>query len=258
MRGIKMRKLRSSGIRSFLSVVATLSVIAASGSVIWLVWSIRVTPASDVRRIAQGAPTPRVPPRLALPASPLSLEDGAIKGERAAAVGIVVYSDFQCPYCERFARETLPRLDREYLKTGKAFLVFRHLPLERLHPAAFRAAAVAECGRRQGRFWEVHDTLFARARDLPAATLDLAAFATANGLRAAELERCVNKEGQAAVARDESNSQALGITSTPTFLFGIVNERGALRVIRRETGAMPYLAFVKILDDVLAAGVSGN
>jgi len=60
------------------------------------------------------------------------------------------------PVRGRHAKQTLPQIEREYVETGKVLYVMRHLPLESIHPDAFRAASAAECAGDQGKYWQVH------------------------------------------------------------------------------------------------------
>jgi protein-disulfide isomerase len=83
-----------------------------------------------------------------------------VLGNEKAKITIVEFSDFQCPFCERFFIDTLPQLKKEYLDTGKAQLTFRHFPLTSIHPNAQKAHEASECANEQGKFWEYHDLLF--------------------------------------------------------------------------------------------------
>lgn len=101
-----------------------------------------------------------------LPAQPLSISDAVVKGSERAKVVLIAFSDFECPYCSRFAKDTLPVLDEKYVRTGRVRVAFRHLPIESIHPTAFKAAEASECAREQGRFWEMHDRLFDQFKQL--------------------------------------------------------------------------------------------
>ena len=84
------------------------------------------------------------------------------KGRPDAPVTIYEMSDFQCPYCRDFTLQTMPSLEREYIKSGKVRLTFINLPLTGMHRNAMAAAELAMCAARQGKFWLVHDRLFQR------------------------------------------------------------------------------------------------
>lgn len=83
-----------------------------------------------------------------------------VLGNENATVTLTEYSDFQCPFCNRFFRETEPLIIREYVDTGKIKFVYKHYPVDAIHPQASRAALASECANEQGKFWEYHDILF--------------------------------------------------------------------------------------------------
>ncbi len=89
----------------------------------------------------------------------ISMDNVRVKGDKNAPYTIIEYSDFQCPYCARFYEESYKQIDTEYIKTGKAKLVFKDFPLS-IHPSAPKAAEAARCAQEQGKFWEMHDKLF--------------------------------------------------------------------------------------------------
>jgi protein-disulfide isomerase len=184
-----------------------------------------------------------------VPPEPLALQGAALKGSLDAKVAIIVYSDFQCPFCRMFAKQTLPALERTYIDTGKAVLAFRHLPLQRLHPFAAKAAEAAECARRQGRFWEMHDRLFDGARELTDAAID--GYSAAIGLKADGFRKCLAGDATAAVLADLEGAAALGISGTPTFLLGSPLGDGRVKVTRRLSGAVTASVLGKLLNGML-------
>ncbi|NOZ81244.1 MAG: thioredoxin domain-containing protein [DPANN group archaeon] len=102
------------------------------------------------------APTPTPTPT---PTVQVSVDDDAMKGSPDAKVTIVEFSDYQCPYCERFYSQTLGQIEKNYIDTGKVKLVYRDFPLS-FHPHAEKAAEAAECAGEQGKYWEMHNKLF--------------------------------------------------------------------------------------------------
>ncbi|MGH7410282.1 MAG: DsbA family protein, partial [Candidatus Methylomirabilis sp.] len=84
---------------------------------------------------------------------------GPAKGSDKAPVTIIEFSDFQCSFCWKFWKETLPRLEEEYIKTGKVRFVYRHLAI--LGAPSVATAQAAACAGEQGKFWDYHDKLFA-------------------------------------------------------------------------------------------------
>jgi hypothetical protein len=71
-----------------------------------------------------------------------------------------MFSEFQCPFCAKFAANIFPELTTKYVDTGRVLVSFRHFPLEQIHPQALQAAQAAECAHLQGRFAKMHDLLF--------------------------------------------------------------------------------------------------
>jgi protein-disulfide isomerase len=206
----------------------------------------------QARGTAAAAPSPRPTPPL-----PAELAIGGMpgKGRPDAPVVMVEFSDFECPFCARYARETYPEIQREYVEAGKLRYVFGHYPLERLHPSAQKASEAAACAETQGRFWEMHDRLFANPTALaPAALLEHGA---AIGLDAARLRSCL--EGGEMVAKVrvdlEAGSRA-GITGTPAFFLGFPAASGKIRVVQRIAGARPFAEWKTTLDALLAQGAA--
>lgn len=95
------------------------------------------------------------------PGAKVNVEKGNLPplGNPNAPVVIIEFSDFECPYCNRFFKETLPQIKKEYIDTGKVVLYYRHYPLP-FHPSATPMAIASECANDQGKFWEMHDKMF--------------------------------------------------------------------------------------------------
>lgn len=157
-------------------------------------------------KIAVILPEP-IPPTLKIS------EDGpAIGGPKNAAVTIIEFSDFQCPYCKQ-ASSTVKQVLKSY--GDKVRLVFKHLPLP-IHPEAFRAAQASVCAGEQGKFWEYHDGLFGSDSLSGEALTRLAANL---GLDTKEFSACLDSEtSRAAVAKDIRESRKADIQATPTFI----------------------------------------
>jgi len=153
---------------------------------------------------------------------------------------LIEFSDYQCPFCARYARETLPQIEREYISTGKVKYVFRDFPIESIHKDAVRAAAAAHCAGDQGKYWEMHDRLFANQAKLRPA--DFKEHAVAVGLDAAAFAQCLESGRETArVRKDAEEAARYGVTGTPAFF---VNGRPVI-------GAQPYEAFAVVIDDEL-------
>ncbi len=193
-----------------------------------------------------------VPPPPALPSQPVSLVGAATRGSASAKLTMVEFSDFQCPFCGRYARETFDQINREYIATGKVRYFFRHYPLERLHPNAFKAAQAAECALQQGKFWELHDRLFTNQQAL--ADTDLLNHAKAVGMNPGKFQQCVVQPTVTAKIRQDMDDGArAGITGTPYFFLGVIEKDGRLKVLKKVTGAAPFASFKGLIDGLLAS-----
>jgi protein-disulfide isomerase len=184
-----------------------------------------------------------------VPPDPIPFPKGATKGDLGAHVGIIEYSDFECPFCGAFARDTLPSLDRIYVRTGKVLLGFRHLPLIEIHRHALAAADGAECAAKQDRFWQMHDALFADQLHLEPP--DLSRRAETIGLEIAAFDACVKGGVSVNVAQDAADAHSLGVTVTPTFFIGTIEGTNLLRVTTVVTGSKPLSTFVEAFDSLL-------
>jgi NhaA family Na+:H+ antiporter len=143
---------------------------------------------------------------------PLGPEDH-VQGRPDAPYELVMYGDFECPYCAA-AQSILARV-RTRLGDELRF-VFRHLPLGELHPHAQHAAEAAEAAAAQGAFWEYHDALFAARGKLTDG--DLAAHARRLGLDADRVASELASHAHAErVARDADSAARAGLNSTPSF-----------------------------------------
>src|SRR4051794_35708845 len=136
-----------------------------------------------------------------------------VAGPYDAPLELVMYGDFQCPYCS--ASQSIVRRVRERLD-GRLRFAFRHLPLTEVHPDAQRAAEAAEAAAAQGSFWEMHDALYANGGRL--GFDDLVKVADRIGLDV-ERFRADLQAGACAprVARDADAARASGLAATPAF-----------------------------------------
>ncbi len=165
--------------------------------------------------------------------------DGPSKGPDDARITIVEFSDFQCPYCQR-AVGTMQQVLAKYPDDVR--LVYRHLPLDRIHANARGAAEAAACADEQGQFWTYHDKLFENNRAL--GTEDLLRYATEAGLDGERFQACFEERRfKDKVEQDLQAARAAGISGTPAF---VVN--GILL-----SGAQPAEQFYQVIDRELAA-----
>jgi protein-disulfide isomerase len=142
--------------------------------------------------------------------------DASVLGAADAPVRIITFSDFQCPFCAR-VNEGMERVRAN--DPQRVAVVFRHFPLEAIHPHAVAAANAAECAGAQGRFEAYHDALFAAQDSIGKRAWDR--FAREAGVPdLAEFGRCVTEERfRARVAADQKAGEKLGVNGTPAFIF---------------------------------------
>ena len=131
-------------------------------------------------------------------------------------VELLEYGDFQCPYCRSAApslKQVVARLD------GRVRLVFRHFPVDTKHPRAQEYAEAAEAVGAQGRFWDMHDVLFAHQDELEVE--DLLGYAAQLGLDVERFARALDDERLAErIREDVASAEASGARGTPTFFVG--------------------------------------
>jgi protein-disulfide isomerase len=167
----------------------------------------------------------------------VAVNGAPFKGTERAAVTIVKFEDFQCPYCKT-VQGTFPELLKRY--DGKVRLVHKDLPLDAIHPQARQAAEAARCAGEQGKFWEYHDKLYANSPK--AGVEELKSYAKEVGLNTASFDQCYGSgKFRAAVQKDLNDGAQLGVTGTPTFF---INGR-------EMSGAQPVEAFAAIIDEEL-------
>ncbi len=153
----------------------------------------------------------------------LDLKGSPARGPKGAAVTVVQYTDFECPFCQKGYEIMRDKVMKEKDFEGKVRWIYKSLPLTSIHPWAQPAAMAAECAKLQGedKFWKVHDALFEKQREITPDNLDekLAGFLKdAKGDQKA-LETCVEgKKTLAAVTRDSNEADSMGISGTPAFL----------------------------------------
>jgi protein-disulfide isomerase len=192
----------------------------------------RAQPAAPSRPTARRGPDPSQRYSLNVDGSPT-------KGPASAKITVVEFSDFQCPFCSR-VNPTMARIAKEYPDDVR--IVFKHLPLS-IHPKAPAAHAAAEAAHRQGRFWEMHDAIFAdQAGMSPERYRE---YAQQIGLDLERYDRDLKAaEVQKRVAADTAEAEKLGVTGTPAFF---VNGRYL-------SGAQPYESFQRLIDAELGRG----
>jgi protein-disulfide isomerase len=170
------------------------------------------------------------------PVEEVNVGDAPARGPEGAPVTVVVFSDFECPFCAK-AEATLGEIERQY--EGKVRVAFKHAPLP-FHKRARLAAKAAIAAAEQGQFWAYHDALFARQGDLERPALER--YAREARLRPGSFASALDAERvEARLQADLAEGQRLRIQGTPTFF---INGR-------RLVGAQPAEAFRAAIDKEL-------
>jgi len=169
----------------------------------------------------------------------VSPDDDPFWGPEDAAVTVVEFADYQCPFCQAHATETLHQIREAY--GDRIRYVFRDFPIPSLHPQAFAAAEASQCAADQGDFWGFHDRLFENqdAMDAP----DLKEHAAVLGLDAVVFEECLESgKHRDEVQADLDDGIDYGVMGTPAFF---INGRLI-------DGVVPFSVFERIIDEELA------
>jgi protein-disulfide isomerase len=160
---------------------------------------------------------------------------------------MVIFTDYQCPFCKNFETQTFAEIKKNWIDTGKLRYVVRDHPLD-FHPYALKAAEATRCAAEQGRYWELREKLIVNAEQLQRERLP--AYAKEAGLDVGRFDACLDAGKYAEKIKAEvieANGQ--GINGTPSFIIGRSDGKtieGALLV-----GAMPYAVFNGKLNELL-------
>jgi protein-disulfide isomerase len=188
------------------------------------------------------APSAAAPEPAEPPVQKIEVGSAPVKGPANAPVTIVEFSDFECPFCSRVL-PTLKQIEEEY--KGKVRIAFKHQPLP-FHPNAKPAAAASMAAHEQGKFWEMHDKLFANARALDRASLEK--YAQELGLDMGKFKAALDSNKFAAqIEADSSEGMRVGANGTPTFF---INGRTVV-------GAVPFDNFKRVIDEELKKAQGG-
>jgi protein-disulfide isomerase len=224
--------------KTVLDSAASVSMLSASAALLWITLgrpALPPAPTSAAAGVENLEPT-----KWRLPAS-------ALLGTRPpqARVVLVEFSDFQCPFCQRYTRDTFPLVKRAFIDSGRIAYIFRNNPLDAIHSQARTLAVASICAGDQGRFWDVHQLFFEDPRGLPLSTADLTKRLSLDPTRYAQ---CL-KVAPAQLQKEVAANKELGIGSTPTFLLGEFTSDGTILIRRRISGAQPFETFKKSIEE---------
>lgn len=183
------------------------------------------TAATSSPPIALGTPPPSMSDK-GIPVG-VTAEGYPFKGNPDAKVVVQNFSDFQCPFCAQFVASVEPKIEEEFIKTGRIKYVFRDFQfLDRIRQGqpnydgeSHRASLAAHCAQSQGKFWEMHDLLFANSNALE--TDDLRRYAEQLGLDLEAFDESMRTQaGLSRVHDDLVDAETSELDGTPTFYIG--------------------------------------
>lgn len=177
--------------------------------------------------------------------------DSPLLGNPFAPVTIVEFGDFQCKFCDRFTKETEPKINATYIQTGKVNMVFKNFVTH--GPDSITAAMAAQCANDQGKFWNIYDTLYKNQGEENsgwARADNLKKFASQiTGLDIQKFNSCLDSSKyKSFVDKDNAFAISSGFRGTPTFII----EKGDGSKAETLLGAYPFPSFQAIIDKKLS------
>lgn len=189
---------------------------------------------------------------LGRPRAFIELAGAPQKGSPDALVALVEFSDYECPFCIRHFRETMPLIEKNYISTGKVLYAFRDYPIDQLHPQAIKAHEAARCGAEQDKFWPMHTTLFGAPAQHSVGGIE--ATATQAGLDLQKFRECIaSGRTTAGIRKTAELAEAFGANGTPAFFIGVIDKAtNQVKVTRVISGALPFAQFAQALEAAIA------
>ena len=262
-------KTMSNNDQNYLALSLIIAALIVGGSMIWASNNLVAgadrlqvaAPSTGLAILPPQAPEPsgnqpEAAPPAAAPTGPEMkglLKDPAGKmGQDNAPVVFVEYSDFQCPFCGRWYKDSAAQLKRDYVDTGKVLFLYKDFPLS-FHPNAGPAANAARCAAEQGKFWEFHDKVFENQEALSADNYKK--WAKELKLNAGQFDSCfAGSKYNNLVQANFSEGSRYGVSGTPSFLVGKAGGKAQLGPqgsYPSIVGAMPYSEFKDAIDALL-------
>ena len=180
----------------------------------------------------------------------LPLGDTYAIGNKDAPVTLVEFTDYQCPFCSRFHKNTFSQIKKNFVDTGKVRFISRDLPLP-FHKNAFKAASASRCAGEQDKYWEARDLLGSNPKNL--SDQDLSNYARKLNLDTEQFETCIaSNKYETEIKRDISEANQAGINGTPGFVLGKTPKDGTMKGVKI-SGAQPYSSFAARINKLLAS-----
>ena len=194
-------------------------------------------------------PAAQQPPQIDIKGIEFNIGDNPILGKESARLILVEITDYQCPFCGRYSRETFPQLRERYVDKGLIRYAVIDQPLT-MHPEAAKAAEAAHCAENQGKFWEMHDEMMAKQDGLK----DLTSYAETLKMNVSQFEDCLNTgKYRNVVSKNMETAKELGINGVPFFIIATVDESDSRKAtgVSMIRGAVPFANFLLEIDAAL-------
>ena len=188
-----------------------------------------------------------------LPREPINLQGAPTLGELGAPVALLVFTDYECPFCASFAVDILPELRRRYVEKKQLLVAVKGIQGSATHALAEVAERVGSCAEAEGKFWPYHDRVFELNGKLTAELIRKTAQAA--GLRDDNIDRCMApKRGGPGGSFDANAAMAksLRIHATPWFFIGRIDQNRHLRASQVLVGLRTLDEFIAAIDGALS------
>lgn len=188
----------------------------------------------------------------------IDLKGAPQKGNPDAVVALVEFSDYECPFCIRHFKETMPLIEKNYIETGKILYVFRDFPIDQLHPQAIRAHEAAQCvgALQPAKFWDMHNRMFgAPSQHTPEA---LEGAAAGLGIDGAAYKECIASGRTTPGIRATGElASSFGANGTPAFFVGLIDRATSqVKITKAISGAVPFAQFAQAIEAAIAQGTA--
>jgi protein-disulfide isomerase len=187
----------------------------------------------------------RLPPKPLPKKADIPFDGNPVLGARDSKIGIVEFSDYQCPFCQKFHAEVLPQVQEKYIDTGKVLFVSRDVPMD-FHPKAELAAVAANCAGEQGAYFKLQYDLYSQQEQLGRPLYE--ELARKHQLDVPRFLSCIDNPDHAREVRNDlAYAATLGVQGTPTFFIGRVQGDGLVDAVPM-VGVQPYAVFAQALE----------
>ncbi len=193
------------------------------------------------------------PPKQLPKSASIPFAGNPMLGATSAKIGVVEFSDYQCPYCRTFHTAVLPELKKNYIDTGKVLFVSRDAPMD-FHPMAEPAAIAANCAGEQAAYYPMQEDLYLQQNRF--GTEFYLELARKHGLDIKRFETCIHAPAQQQeVRRDAAYAAELGVEGTPTFFIGRIEGEQLVDAVP-VVGAQPYGAYMQWIERLLSEQIA--